>query len=256
MNYLFIKGTLYQIYKLIVLIPTYIKFKLNPNKYTLEDKFTVINKHSINTLKTIKVSTTIEGKENLPQGNVLFVANHSNWVDAFILLSIVDRPTAMIIAKEANWNKFPLLKGWLNIFNCLHLDRHNNRNALKTMQDATNILKQTSSVGIFPEGIVTRSNTIGEFKDGAFRMAIKAQVPIVPVLIENSKDIYIPNIGFRMGKIHSKQVSIKILPAVYDHIENPKTKSKTISDIVRNQLLENQTETLEVQETEPCLELA
>lgn len=253
MNYLFFKGVFYQVYKLIALLPIYIKFKMNPDKYTLEQKFEIINRHSFNTLKNIHVSVSIEGRENLPKGNVLFVANHSNWVDAFILLSVVDRPTAMIIAKEANWDRFPLLKGWLNIFNCLHLDRHNNRNALKTMQDATSILKNTSSVGIFPEGIVTRSNEIGEFKDGAFRMAIKAQVPIVPILIENSKDIYIPNVGFKMGKIYSKQVSVKILPAVYEHIENPKLKSKVISDLVRSELVKNQDLIFEVEESDFCI---
>lgn len=239
MNYLFLKGVFYQIFKLIALIPVYIKFKLNPDKYTLDEKFEIISKHSINTLKNINVSIDISGKENLPQGNVLFVSNHSNWIDAFILLAIVDRPTAMIIAKEANWDRFPILKGWLNIFNCLHLDRKNNRNALKTMQEATDILKNTSSVGIFPEGIVTRSDKISEFKDGAFRMAIKAQVPIVPIIIENSVDVYIPNTGFYMGKIYSKQVNVKILPPVYNHIENPKLKSKFISDLVRDMMLAN-----------------
>jgi 1-acyl-sn-glycerol-3-phosphate acyltransferase len=201
-----------------------------------------------------KFLKAIEGKENLPEGNVLFVANHSNWIDAFIILSIVDRPTAMVIAKEANWEKFPILSGWLDMFNCLHLDRENNRAALKTMNEASNLLKETSSVGIFPEGMVTRSNDIGEFKSGAFRMAIKSQVPIVPILIENSKDVYIPSIGFKIGKSYSKQVSVKILPPVYDHIENPKIKSSVISDLVRNTLIENQEEIFEVSDADLCME--
>ena len=254
MNYLFIKGIISQVCRLIALLPTYIKFKLYPNKYSLEQKFEIINKHCINTLKDLKVFTYIEGKENLPEGNVLFVANHSNWIDAFILLSIVDRPTAMVIAKEANWEKFPVLSGWLDMFNCLHLDRENNRAALKTMNEASNLLKETSSVGIFPEGMVTRSNNIGEFKSGAFRMAIKSQVPIVPILIENSKDVYIPSIGFKIGKSYSKQVSVKILPPVYDHIENPKIKSSVISDLVRNTLIENQEEIFEVSDADLCME--
>ena len=240
MNHLFFKGVFYQIYKLIALIPTYIKFTLKPDKYTLNEKFKVISNHSINTLNKINASVIVSGQENLPEGNVLFVANHSNWVDAFILLSVVDRPTAMIIAKEANWEKFPILRGWLNIFNCLHLDRNNNRNALKTMNDATNILKNTSSVGIFPEGIVTRSDEIHDFKDGAFRMALKAQVPIVPILIENSKDIYIPKTGFYFGKISSEKVSVKILPPIYEHIKNPKIKSSSISSLVRDTMISNQ----------------
>ena len=236
MNLLFIKGIIYQLFKFISLIPTYNKFKNNPNKYSLEDKYKVVQAYVNKSLKLAKIKINVSGYENLPEGNVLFVSNHSNWGDAFILMSVVDRPCGMVVAKEANWDKVPLIGGWMDMINCLHLDRSNNRNALKTMQEGENILKEKCSLGIFPEGFVTKSDTLAPFKDGAFRMALKAQVPIVPIYIKNSKGIFEMTSRWT-GKLYPTQIDVQILEPIYNHIDNPKVKTKEISNIVRSNMI-------------------
>ena len=236
MNLLFIKGIIYQLFKFISLIPTYNKFKNNPDKYSLEDKYKVVQAYVNKSLRLAKIKVNVSGYENLPEGNVLFVSNHSNWCDAFILMSVVDRPCGMVVAKEANWDKVPLISGWLDMINCLHLDRSNNRYALKTMQEGENILKEKCSLGIFPEGFVTKSDTLAPFKDGAFRMALKAQVPIVPIYIKNSKDIFEMTSRWT-GKLYPTQIDIQILKPIYNHIDNPKVKTKEISNLVRNNMI-------------------
>lgn len=236
MNFLFIKGIIYQLFKFISLIPTYNKFKNNPNKYSLEDKYSIVQAYVNKSLRLAKIKVNVSGYENLPEGNVLFVSNHSNWGDAFILMSVVDRPCGMVVAKEANWDKVPLISGWLDMINCLHLDRSNNRNALKTMQKGENILKEKCSLGIFPEGFVTKSDTLAPFKDGAFRMALKAQVPIVPIYIKNSKGIFEMTSRWT-GKLYPTQIDVQILEPIYNHIDNPKVKTKEISNLVRNNMI-------------------
>lgn len=231
MNFLFVKNIIYQIYKFISLIPTYSKFKFRSNKYTLNDKFIVAQNYINKSLNMANLNINVKGKENLPEGNVLFVSNHANWADPFILLSVIDRPCGMVIAKEANWDKVPIISGWTNMLNCLHLDRKNNRNALKTMNEGTKILSNKSSLGIFPEGIVTKSNYLSPFKDGAFRMALKAQVPIVPICIKNSKDVFEMTSRWS-GNLYSTDVEVEILKPVYDHINNPKVKTKDVSNTI------------------------
>ncbi|MEF9991631.1 MAG: lysophospholipid acyltransferase family protein [Romboutsia sp.] len=243
MNFLFFKGILGQLSGFVKVIPSYIKFKLSPDKYTLDEKFKIVQNHATKSLEDANIELIVSGYENLPDTNVLFVANHANWVDAFIMLSIVDRPVGMIIAKEANWEKFSLIKGWSNMINCLYLDRKNNRNAIKTMNIASEILKTKSSMGVFPEGIVTRSDSLVNFKDGAFRMAIKAQVPVVPIVIKNSKDVFVPSSRW-LGNLYSPTVHIEILPPVYDHMENVKMKTKELSTIVKSNMLHSINDTL------------
>ncbi|MGL5313904.1 MAG: lysophospholipid acyltransferase family protein [Peptostreptococcaceae bacterium] len=236
MNFLFFRGITYQLFKLISLIPTYKKFKNNPDKYTLEDKFAATQDYVNKSLGVAQIKVNVIGRENLPKGNVLFVSNHANWSDAFILMSVVDRPCGMVIAKEANWDKIPLIGSWTEMINCLHLDRTNNRNALKTMQEGSKILTDKSSIGIFPEGVVTKSDSLAPFKDGAFRMAIKAQVPIVPICIKNSKDIFEMTSRWT-GNLYPTEVEVEILKPVCNHINNPKMKTKEVSNIVRGKML-------------------
>jgi len=239
MNFRFIKAVIIQLFMLIKLIPTYMKFKNNKNNVSQEEIYDVIRNHTKSTLKSMDVKLSVKVYENLPKdGNVLFIANHSNWVDGLILPSIVDRPTGMIIAKEANWEKFKLINGWLKMFNCVYMDRKNTREGLKAIQEAINILKNTSSIGVFPEGIVTRSNELTEFKDGAFRMAIKSKVPVIPVVIRNSKDIYVPT-GRWYGKINKASVEVEILPYIKSHINNPNMKTKELSNIAYSILESN-----------------
>lgn len=239
MNFRFIKVVIIQVIMLIKLIPKYIIFKNNKNNISLEEIYDEIRNHTKKTLKSMDVEVSVKGYENLPKDtNVLFIANHSNWVDGLILPSIVDRPTGMIIAKEANWEKFKMIDGWLKLFNCVYMDRKNNREGLKSIQKATNILKNTSSIGIFPEGMVTRNNELVEFKDGAFRMAIKSKVPVIPIVIRNSKDIYVPK-GRWYGKINKAYVEVEILPGIISHINNPKIKTKELSNIAYNILNSN-----------------
>ena len=231
MNFRFIKVVIMQIFMFIKLRPTYRRFKNNKNHISQEEIYDVVRNHTKNTLKSMGVKFSVKGYENLPENeNVLFIANHSNWVDGLILTSIVDRPTGIIIAKEANWEKFKFIDKWLKLFNCVYIDRKDSREGLKAIQQATNILKNTSSIGIFPEGFVTRSNKLSKFKEGAFRMAVKSKAPVIPIVIRNSKDIYIPT-GRWYGKINKAFVEVEILPCIKNHINDSKMKTKELSDI-------------------------
>lgn len=239
MNFRFIKVIIMQVFMFIKLIPTYRRFKNNKNYISQEEIYDVVRNHTKNTLKSMGIEFSVKGYENLPKNeNVLFIANHSNWVDGLILASIVDRPTGIIIAKEANWEKFKFIDGWLKMFNCVYIDRKDAREGLKAIQEATSILKNTSSIGIFPEGLVTRSNELMEFKEGAFRMAIKSKAPVIPVVIRNSKDIYVPT-GRWYGKINKAYVEVEILPCIKNHINDSKMKTKELCNIAHDILESN-----------------
>ena len=239
MNLRFIKAIIVQIYMFICLIQKYYKLKNNKNNISQEDIYNLVKNHANKSIKSFGVKIEVNGTENLPKDtNVLFIANHSNWVDGIILAAIVDRPTGMIIAKEANWEKFKIIDRWLKMFNCIYMDRKNTREGLKSIQKATDLLKNTTSIGVFPEGLVTQSEKLQEFKHGTFRMALKSGVSIVPIVIKNSKDIYVKT-GRWYGKLNKGKVTVDILPCITEHINNTNIKTKEIACIAYNLINED-----------------
>jgi 1-acyl-sn-glycerol-3-phosphate acyltransferase len=74
---------------------------------------------------------------------------------------------------------------------------------------------------IFPEGTRTLDGRVRQFNDGAFHLAIKAKVPILPLVIEGSRNC-IPKNSWKFGK--PSNIFLKVLPPV-------DTSSMTIQDV-------------------------
>lgn len=113
-----------------------------------------------------------------------FVAypNHKKAYDIFVVANASGVP--MGFAAKKSVFKIPILAGWMRSFGCLEIDRENDRNTLKEIIKGTKLLEQGLSLTLFPEG--TRSPD-EEFmmpsRPGAYRLAIKAGVPVVPIAL-------------------------------------------------------------------------
>lgn len=130
----------------------------------------------------------VTGSENIPsRGAVVFISNHQGYFDIPILLGFIVQPKAFIAKKELM--KFPLISSWMYYMNCVFMDRSSARAGLKAIKEGVAFLKQGYSQIIFPEGTRSRGDQLGEFKPGSFKLATKAEVPIVPVTIKGSYNI-------------------------------------------------------------------
>lgn len=115
---------------------------------------------------------------------VVYICNHQNSYDIFTLANGVRPNTVSVGKKSLKWIPFFGQMYWLtgNIL----IDRNNTNKAMNTINlTAKKITEKGLSIWLFPEG--TRSNGRGllPFKTGAFRTAIQANVPIVPVCASN-----------------------------------------------------------------------
>lgn len=121
---------------------------------------------------------TIEGRENLPQGACVYVANHQSLMDISVLLGLNKR--FKWVAKKELFSR-PFV-GWLLFFGRdIKLDRASLRDASRMIASCLHWLQRGVGIMIFPEG--HRSSTVGRFKRGAFQVAQEAQVPIVPIAV-------------------------------------------------------------------------
>lgn len=132
----------------------------------------------------------IRGLENIPKGQpVLFAGNHRSYFDIILNYSIL--PPLMGFVAKIEIKKVPLLAQWMVNMNCLFLDRSSPKEGLKMIHDGVDKLNQGISIFIFPEGTRAKSDdSIAEFKGGSLKIAEKANVPIVPVAINNTSSIF------------------------------------------------------------------
>ena len=127
----------------------------------------------------------VQGLENIPEdGAVLFVSNHQSNFDTALFLAFIHKPKGYIAKSELL--KIPLLRTWMKHLNCVFIDRKDMKNSLKGILKGIEILKSGHSMVVFPEGTRSKSDNLGEFKSGSFKLATKPQVPIIPVTISGS----------------------------------------------------------------------
>jgi len=142
-------------------------------------KLTVVHAR-LNPLWTFRTGGTFPQDPRRPY---VVVSNHESFVD---ILLISQLPWEMKWLSKRELFAIPVL-GWLmRLAKDIPLERGDSRSATTAMQQAANRLRQHVSVMIFPEG--TRSTTGGllPFKDGAFRLAIEAQVPVLPLAVHGA----------------------------------------------------------------------
>lgn len=132
-------------------------------------------------------SIKTEAEETLHKHkSYMLVANHTSMLDIMLMLSVIKQPFVFIGKKELG--KIPVF-GFFYRRTCILVDRNNQKSRLAAFEEAQRRLKQQNSVCIFPEGGVPDDHSIilDQFKDGAFRLAIEHQIPIVPITFHDNK---------------------------------------------------------------------
>ncbi len=115
----------------------------------------------------------------------MFIANHTSMVDIMLMLTAVKNPFVFVGKKELA--KIPLF-GFFYKRTCILVDRSSAKSRQAVFLRAQRRLKQGLSICIFPEGGVPEEHIIlDEFKDGAFRLAINHQIPVVPLTFADNK---------------------------------------------------------------------
>lgn len=235
----YIKFAIFQILGFLLSIPELIKLKINEKKYNSMEKFRFIKSHAKRSLDLVKIKINVIGKEKVPKEEVLFVLNHSSMLDSYILVSSIVKPVGVIIADVPTWRHIPIVSHWLNMMKCVYIDRENNREGMKSIIQASENIKMGQSMAVFPEGDLTWVKDphalISDFKPGALKIAYKAKCPIVPMVIKNSRGTY--NGYEPIGRINSGNVEVEYLDPIYDHIENPKIKTKELAEMIKAKMI-------------------
>lgn len=139
-------------------------------------------------LRLSGVGVTVRGLENIPEGRpVIFLSNHQGAFDIPALQGNI--PGRFKWVAKASLFSVPVL-GWaMKLAGYIPIDRESAGSAYKSIEAAAGEVKKGTSVLIFPEGTRSPTGELLPFKRGAFILASKSGVPIVPVAISGTKDI-------------------------------------------------------------------
>ena len=142
-------------------------------------------------LPFLRIRVKHSGTEKVPtDGRFLLVCNHCNDSDPIILLYCLHKSQLAFISKRENSTMF-VIGPMMHKILCQLINRENDREALKTILRCIQILKEDkASVAVFPEGgILSEDGKLHHFRPGVFKIAQKANVPIVVCTLKNTKDV-------------------------------------------------------------------
>jgi len=154
------------------------------------------------------VRVKVVGKELLPAGPCVVVANHASYVDGVLLKAFLPARFSFVIKKEIT--KVPLAGVLLRRIGSEFVDRFN-RNA--GAMDTRRLIKAADAgqaFAFFPEGTFNKAPGVGKFHSGAFVIAAHAGLPVIPVAIQGTRHM-LPG-----GRVLPRfnRLRIEILPAV------------------------------------------
>jgi len=115
----------------------------------------------------------------------MFIANHASLIDVMLMLSVMKNPAVFVGKKELI--KLPVF-GYVFRKTSIYVDRSSEKSRKEVYIRAQKKLNQGLSIAIFPEGLVPEESVVlAPFKNGAFRLAIEHQIPIVPMTFYDVK---------------------------------------------------------------------
>ena len=131
------------------------------------------------------------GLEQLPKsGRFLLVCNHINDLDPVVLLKHFPNSQLAFITKRENMKMF-LVGKLMHKIMCQPINRENDREALKTILKCIELIKEDqASVAVFPEGYTSRDGKLQHFRHGVFKIAQKANVPVVVCTVQNTNRVF------------------------------------------------------------------
>jgi 1-acyl-sn-glycerol-3-phosphate acyltransferase len=153
------------------------------------------------------IRVRVTGRENIPVGKaVVFCANHESNIDAPVLFHVLHPRLHMLY--KAEFARVPILGRAIRHARCVPVYRDDRDRSIRWLDEAVPMLRAGTPFLFYPEGTRSQPGVLLPFKKGGFIMAIRAQVPIVPVTMHGAFDamkrgsalIFPATIGVRIGE--------------------------------------------------------
>lgn len=181
-------------------------------------------------VRLLGIRIQAQGLEKLPkEGRFLLVGNHRSNFDPILTWHILRDRDLAFLSKEENF-RIPIFGRLIRRCCFLAIDRENPRSALETIHKAAELLRQDEvSIAVYPEGTRSKECVLLPFHKGVFKIAQKANVPIVVAAIQGTEQIHK---NYLRRPSHVRFEIVDVIPAEYVQTN----KTAVISDRVSEKL--------------------
>jgi 1-acyl-sn-glycerol-3-phosphate acyltransferase len=162
----------------------------------------------VSIMRLVGVKVRVVGRERVPAGACLFVANHTSSADAPAVVGAIPRRVAILL-KESLF-KWPIAGQAFTLAGFVPVKRSERESAIASVEKATQSMRDGQSFLIYPEGTRSSDGRLQTFKKGAVVMAIKAGVPIVPIACSGAHKV----MRKRSLKIYPGEILVEFLEAI------------------------------------------
>jgi 1-acyl-sn-glycerol-3-phosphate acyltransferase len=181
------------------------------------------------------VKVRVEGLDQIdPDGSYVFISNHLSYMDTPVALAYI--PVQFRFLAKRGLFQIPLLGQHLSRAGHIPVPREDPRAAVKTMQRAAEVIQQKKiSLLIFPEGGRSRDGILRPFKEGGAYIAIKAGVPLVPLVMIGTREV----LPYGGGLVKPGEVTLRVLKPIDTQTLTVKDRAKVtdqLRELILNQL--------------------
>lgn len=182
-------------------------------------------------LKTSGIRVRVEGLETVnADQTAIYCANHPSAMDIPILFLVL--PVQFRFLAKRGLFRLPFIGWHLRRSGHIPVDREHPREALKSLDQAAQKIREGRSVVLFPEGTRSRDGRLLPFKGGSFYLAIRAGAPIVPITLNGTRAVLKPN----TWHVRPGQTEMIVHPPIPTADLTPKD-ADALSERVRRQIL-------------------
>lgn len=181
-----------------------------------------------------RTRVVIQGIENVdPHKPCFYVANHSGLHDILALAACLPFQFRWVAKKSLF--KVPFMGWHMRRSGYIAIDRDNPREAVKEIMAASEIILGGIHAIAFPEGTRSRTGELGKFYSGAFALALRTGVPLVPITIEGSYRVIMPKtLQVNPGNIIRIRVGRPIDPSTFKRNEKNRLRDEVFQIMHRN----------------------
>jgi 1-acyl-sn-glycerol-3-phosphate acyltransferase len=149
--------------------------------------------------RALGITITYQGLDNIPaRGGAVVATNHTSYVDFLpVGMSGRKRRRSIRLMPKAEMQKVGIVNFVIKHTGAIPVDRQAGAAAYA---EAVRALQAGELVGVYPEATISRSFELKEFKSGSARMALEAQVPIIPMIVWGAHRIWTKDHPKRLGR--------------------------------------------------------